>query len=67
VGGGEHRAHGGRIAELRTEIKEYKPIGTRWKDHDAYNKALERLPRDLRVEQILPSGKEICGSECHMM
>jgi hypothetical protein len=28
----------------------------RWKDHDAYNKALERLPRDLRVEQILPSG-----------
>jgi hypothetical protein len=52
VGGGEHGAHGGRIAELRTEIKEYESIITRWKDHDAYNKALERLLRDLQVEQI---------------
>ena len=23
---------------------------TRWKEHDAYGKALERLPRDLKVE-----------------
>jgi hypothetical protein len=29
-----------------------RPIGdfTRWKEHDAYRKALERLPRDLKVE-----------------
>ena len=24
---------------------------TRWKDHDAYQKALDRLLRDLRVEK----------------
>jgi hypothetical protein len=24
---------------------------TRWKDHDAYQKALDRLLRDLRVER----------------
>jgi hypothetical protein len=44
------------IAELWTEIKEYEPISPHWKEHDAYNKALERLPRDLPAEQILPSG-----------
>jgi hypothetical protein len=25
---------------------------TRWKDHDAYQKALDRLLRDLRVEKV---------------
>jgi hypothetical protein len=25
---------------------------TRWKEHDAYQKALERLLRDLRVEGV---------------
>jgi len=27
---------------------------TRWKDHDAYSKGLERLLRDLKVEAVAP-------------
>jgi hypothetical protein len=35
------------------DIKHTRHIGdfTRWKDHDAYQKALDRLLRDRRVEK----------------
>jgi hypothetical protein len=35
------------------DIKRTRHIGdfTRWKEHDAYTKALDRLLRDLRVEK----------------
>ena len=35
------------------DIRRTRHIGdfTRWKEHDAYQKALERLLRDLRVER----------------
>jgi hypothetical protein len=35
------------------DIKRTRHIGdfTRWKEHDAYSKALDRLLRDLRVEK----------------
>jgi hypothetical protein len=34
---------------------------TRWKEHDAYSKALERLLRDLRVETAGQSPRIIRG------
>ena len=36
-----------RLGRLAYSIGEF----TRWKDHDAYQKALDRLLRDLRVEK----------------
>jgi hypothetical protein len=35
------------------DIRRTRHIGdfTRWKEHDAYTKALERLLRDLRIEK----------------
>jgi hypothetical protein len=40
------------------DIKRKRHIGdfTRWKDHDAYSKGLERLLRDLKVEVTTPPG-----------
>jgi len=36
------------------DIKRTRHIGdfTRWKEHDAYQTALDRLLRDLRVERV---------------
>jgi hypothetical protein len=34
---------------------------TRWKDHDAYQKALERLPRDLKVGASPAPGGAVRG------
>jgi hypothetical protein len=38
---------------LRAVLQQHPHIGdfTRWKKHDAYQKALDRLLRDLRVEK----------------
>jgi hypothetical protein len=36
-----------RPADLARHIGDF----TRWKEHDAYTKALDRLLRDLRVEK----------------
>src|SRR4051794_18932576 len=33
----------------------------RWKDHDSYNKSLERLLRDLRFERISPLSRRFQG------
>jgi hypothetical protein len=30
----------------------------RWKEHDAYSKALDRLLRDLRIEKVQAVGEE---------
>jgi hypothetical protein len=41
-------------AAIRTaKLRDNRNIGdfTRWKEHDAYQKALDRLPLDLRVEK----------------
>ena len=42
------------LLALWVVLRQHPPhIGdfTRWKEHDAYSKALERLLRDLRVEK----------------
>ena len=36
-----------RMSDERRHIGDF----TRWKEHDAYQKALDRLLRDLRVEK----------------
>jgi hypothetical protein len=38
---------GGRLADPELQTKRF----TRWKDHDAYTKTLDRLLRDLRGEK----------------
>jgi hypothetical protein len=42
-----------RATALARLPRRYRHIGdfTRWKEHDAYQKALDRLLRDLRVEK----------------
>ena len=35
---------------------------TRWKEHDASTKALDRLLRDLRVEKVKPASPERPGA-----
>ncbi len=43
------------LLALRVVLRQHPShIGdfTRWKDHDAYTKALDRLLRDLRVEKV---------------
>ncbi len=43
------------LLALWVVLRQHPPhIGdfTRWKDHDAYTKALDRLLRDLRVEKV---------------
>jgi hypothetical protein len=48
----------GKRLKLRTArlLCRQQHIGdfTRWKDHDAYSKGLERLLRDLKVEPSVP-------------
>ena len=41
------------LLALRAVLQQHPHIGdfTRWKEHDAYQKALDRLLRDLRVEK----------------
>jgi hypothetical protein len=40
------------LGEAGNERRGYGLCGfTRWKDHDAYQQALDRLLRDLRVEK----------------
>jgi hypothetical protein len=50
----------GKRLKLRTArlLCRQQHIGdfTRWKDHDAYSKGLERLLRDLKVELANPLG-----------
>jgi hypothetical protein len=36
---------------------------TRWKEHDACQKALGRLPHDLRIEKVQAVGEEALWSE----
>jgi hypothetical protein len=43
-----HFRSGGETTKCTRHIGDF----TRWKEHDAYQKALERLLRDLRVEKV---------------
>ncbi|MCX6024920.1 MAG: toll/interleukin-1 receptor domain-containing protein, partial [Chloroflexi bacterium] len=48
------------------DIRRTRYIGdfTRWKDHDSYQKAFDRLLRDLKAESAAatPGGRQECGS-----
>jgi hypothetical protein len=43
-----HFRSGGETTKRTRHIGDF----TRWKEHDAYTKALDRLLRDLRVEKV---------------
>jgi hypothetical protein len=49
---GVHSSSAGPQGGPQTTVTDNRNVGdfTRWKEHDAYQKALERLLRDLKVE-----------------
>ena len=42
----------------RWKVARSAAMCARWKDHDAYSKALDRVLRDLRIEKVQAVGEE---------